>query len=249
MKEHRPEPEASTLYIVSTPIGNLADITLRALTILKGVDLIAAEDTRTTSHLLRHYDIHTECISYFSHNELKRIPLLIEKLKEGKSIAVVSDAGTPGVSDPAALLISAAVDEGLSVVPIPGASAMLAALVSSGLHTERFVFEGFLPIKKRRKTRIAELSLETRTIILYESMHRLLKTLTELREAWGDRRVSVSRELTKLFEETLHGTFSGMIEHFTARNPKGEFVLVIEGASVKKSVEDAEENEELRITN
>ena len=244
MKEHQPEPEPSTLYIVSTPIGNLADITLRALNILKGVDLIAAEDTRTTSHLLRHYDIHTECISYFSHNELKRIPLLIEKLKEGKSVAVVSDAGTPGVSDPAALLISAAVEEGLRVVPIPGASAMLAALVSSGLHTERFVFEGFLPIKKRRKTRIAELASEKRTIILYESMHRLLKTLNELRETWGERRVSVSRELTKMFEETLHGTLSEMIAHFTVRNPKGEFVLVIEGAKGRQELSDLSERED-----
>jgi 16S rRNA (cytidine1402-2'-O)-methyltransferase len=223
------EPLPGVLYVVSTPIGNLDDITLRALRILKGVDLIAAEDTRTTRNLLRHFEIEKDCISYYSHNEAKRIPQLLEHLQNQRSLAVVSDAGTPGISDPAALLISAAVDAGIRIVPIPGASAALAALVVSGFHTDRFHFEGFLPIKKRRQTRIRELALETRTIILYESVHRIPRTLRDLHEAFGDRRISVSREITKLFEETVRGTIGELIAHFESHEPRGEFVLVIEG--------------------
>jgi 16S rRNA (cytidine1402-2'-O)-methyltransferase len=225
----RPEPAPSTLYVVSTPIGNMDDITLRALRVLREVDVIAAEDTRTTGQLLKHHEISTHCLSYYSHNEQKRIPELLERMRAGESVAVVSDAGTPGVSDPAALLIAAAIDEGFEVIPIPGASAALAALVASGLQMDRFHFEGFLPIKKRRQTRIAALADETRTVILYESVHRLLKTLRELHAGLGDRRISVSREITKRFEETVRGSFEDVIAHFDAHPPKGEFVIVVEG--------------------
>lgn len=242
MNDDRPEPRGGTLYVVATPIGNMDDITLRAIRILRDVDLIAAEDTRTTGNLLRHHGITTPTISYFSHNERQRIPLLLERLGEGQSIAVVSDAGTPGISDPAALLISAAIEAGFEIIPIPGASAALAALVASGMRIDRFHFEGFLPIKKRRRTRIAELATETRTIILYESVHRLLKTLRELSTAMGERRIAVSREITKKFEQTVRGSFSDVIAHFEAHPPKGEFVLVIEGteSSSKSDIDEAE---------
>ncbi|MBE0645985.1 MAG: 16S rRNA (cytidine(1402)-2'-O)-methyltransferase [Bacteroidetes bacterium] len=233
MKEERPEPRGGTLYVVSTPIGNMDDITLRAIRILRDVDLIAAEDTRTTGNLLRHHGITTPTISYFSHNERQRIPMLLERLREGQALAVVSDAGTPGVSDPAALLIAAAIEEGFEVIPIPGASAALSALVASGLQMDRFHFEGFLPIKKRRQTRIAEIAQETRTIIFYESVHRLLKTLRELEAAMGERRVSVSREITKKFEETVRGSFAEVIAHFEAHPPKGEFVIVVDGKDAR----------------
>ena len=238
MSTERPEPRGGTLYVVSTPIGNMDDITLRAIRILRDVDLIAAEDTRTTGNLLRHHGIATPTISYFSHNERQRIPMLLERLREGQAVAVVSDAGTPGVSDPAALLISAAIEEGFEVIPIPGASAALSALVASGLQMDRFHFEGFLPIKKRRQTRIAEIAQETRTIIFYESVHRLLKTLRELEGAMGERRVSVSREITKKFEETVRGSFAEVIAHFEAHPPKGEFVIVVEGFKEKGRKDD-----------
>ncbi len=234
MSTERPEPRGGTLYVVSTPIGNMDDITLRAIRILRDVHLIAAEDTRTTGNLLRHHGIATPTISYFSHNERQRIPMLLERLREGQAVAVVSDAGTPGVSDPAALLISAAIDEGFEVIPIPGASAALSALVASGLQMDRFHFEGFLPIKKRRQTRIAEIAQETRTSIFYESVHRLLKTLRELEGAMGERRVSVSREITKKFEETVRGSFSEVIAYFEAHPPKGEFAIVVDGKDARK---------------
>ncbi len=232
MTQERPEPRPGTLFVVATPIGNMDDITLRALRILRDVDLIAAEDTRTTRNLLRHHGIETDCISYFARNERQRIPMLLEHLRAERTLAVVSDAGTPGVSDPAALLIAAVIEEGMEVIPVPGASAALAALTASGLQMDRFHFEGFLPIKKRRQTRIAELAGETRTVILYESVHRLLKTLRELHEAMGERRVSVSREITKKFEETVRGSFDEVIAHFEAKPPKGEFVIVVEGGEV-----------------
>lgn len=240
MSTDRPEPRPGTLYVVSTPIGNMDDITLRALRVLRDVDLIAAEDTRTTRNLLRHHGIDTDCISYFARNERQRIPMLIEHLRAERSLAVVSDAGTPGVSDPAGLLIAAVIAEGLEVIPIPGASAALAALVASGLQMDRFRFEGFLPIKKRRRTRIEELTRETRTIVLYESVHRLLKTLRELHEALGDRRVAVSREITKKFEETVRGTFGEVISHFETHSPRGEFVIVVAGSEERL---EATENE------
>lgn len=223
------EIQAGTLYVVSTPIGNLEDITFRAVKILSGVDLIAAEDTRKTKILLEHYKIQKELISYFQFNEAKRTPELIEALKSGKSIAIVSDAGTPGISDPAYRLVRAAVEEGINIIPIPGVSALLAALVVSGLPTDGFVFEGFLPHKKGRRTKLEQLKTESRTIILYESPHRILKTLQQLQETLGNRQVAVGREITKKFEEFFRGTLSEAFNYFSAKSIKGEFVLVIKG--------------------
>ena len=223
---HRPP---GTLYIVSTPIGNLEDISNRALAVLGGVDLIAAEDTRTTGVLLKHFRITKHMVSYFSFNEARRVPELVAKLKEGRSIAVVSDAGTPGISDPASRLISAAIDAGIPVVAIPGPTAFLPALIVSGLPIGTFVFEGFLPVKKGRSTRLTELAKEERTVVLYESPHRLLRTLADLKKSFGDRRISVAREITKKFEEVVRGTISEAIDHFTKQRIRGEFVLVVAG--------------------
>jgi 16S rRNA (cytidine1402-2'-O)-methyltransferase len=231
----RAEPATGVLYIVSTPIGNLDDITLRALNILKRVDLIAAEDTRTTRFLLSRHGIENECISFNSVNQFARIPSILDRLRGGASVAVVSDAGTPGISDPAAVLVSAAVDAGIEAIAVPGASALLAALVVSGLHTERFVFEGFLPIKKRRQTRLRELASEERTIVLYESVHRIERTLRDLLEALGDRRVTIARELTKIHEECIRGTLVTVLEGIGSITMKGEFVIVIEGLKNSKS--------------
>jgi 16S rRNA (cytidine1402-2'-O)-methyltransferase len=225
--------QPGTLYLVATPIGNLDDITYRAVKILNGVNLIAAEDTRKTKFLLDHYDIQKELVSYFAFNEAKRTPELVNKLKEGQSIAIVSDAGTPGISDPAYRLVKAAIKENINIIPIPGASAFISALVASGLPTESFVFEGFLPHKKGRKTKLEMLSEETRTIILYESPHRILKTLIELQNSLGDRYIVVARELTKKFEEFFRGSTSEAVAHFSSKSIKGEFVLVISGKSLK----------------
>jgi 16S rRNA (cytidine1402-2'-O)-methyltransferase len=218
-----------TLYIVSTPIGNLEDISLRAVRTLSTVDLIAAEDTRTTGILLQHYKIKKPLLSYHNYNESERTPRLIEELKQGRSIALVSDAGTPGISDPSYRIIRAALDMQLPIVAIPGASAFLPALITSGLSAERFVFLGFLPQKKGRTTKLEEVKREPRTLILYESPHRLLRTLTDLRQSFGDRRSSVARELTKKFEEIRRGYLSDHIEHFQRHAPRGEFVIVVEG--------------------
>lgn len=223
--------QPGTLYLVATPIGNLEDITYRAVKILNGVNLIAAEDTRKTKFLLDHYNIQKELVSYFAFNEAKRTPELINKLKEGQAIAIVSDAGTPGISDPAYRLVKVAIKENINIIPIPGASAFISALVASGLPTESFVFEGFLPHKKGRKTKLEMLSEETRTIILYESPHRILKTLNELQNSFGDRYIVVARELTKKFEEIFRGNTSEAIAHFSSKSIKGEFVLVISGKS------------------
>jgi len=223
------EIQRGTLYIVSTPIGNLDDITLRAIKILSSVDLIAAEDTRTTRVLLNHFQIQKPLVSYFNYNEARRTPELIGKMKDGLAIALVSDAGTPGISDPSYRVIRGAIDEGIPIVAIPGPSAFLPALIASGLPMDRFVFEGFLPVKKGRKTLLEKLRTEERTIILYESPHRLPRTLGDLLETLGDRRISVSRELTKKFEETVRGTISSAIAHFAAHAIRGEFVLVISG--------------------
>ena len=203
--------------------------------ILSDVDLIAAEDTRTTRVLLAHFKISKPMVSYFSYNEARRVPELIGKLKSGLSLALVSDAGTPGISDPAFRIIRAALDERIPVVAIPGPSAILPALIVSGLPTDRFIFEGFLPVKKGRKTAFKRLSIEPRTIVLYESPHRLLRTLNDLREVFGDRPVSISRELTKKFEETFRGTLCSSIEYFSRHTIRGEFVLVIGGSSSKKT--------------
>ncbi len=233
-----------TLYIVSTPIGNLEDITLRAIRILKEADLIACEDTRTTSVLLNHYGIQKPMISYFEHNELKRIPQLIDKLQNGIRIALVSDAGTPTISDPAFKLVRAVREAGLPLVGIPGPNAAVMALSVSGLPTDRFVFDGFLPLKKGRQTRWKELGAENRTIILYESPHRLLKTLREIDIWLGPRPLVIGRELTKKFEELLRGTPSEMISHFGKKSPKGEFVILIAGKKYAEGITPAEDDTE-----
>jgi len=218
-----------TLYIVSTPIGNLEDITFRAVKILSSVDVIAAEDTRKTKILLDHYNISKPMLSYFDHNERFRASQLIEKLLAGQSIALVSDAGTPGISDPAFRVVRESINQGITVVPIPGPSALLAALVVSGLPTNSFVFEGFLPLKKGRKTRLEFLRSEKRTIILYESPHRIIKTLRELLEYLGDREIVLAREVSKKFEEFLRGRTSDVLKKLASNTPRGEFVILLEG--------------------
>ncbi|MCB0494814.1 MAG: 16S rRNA (cytidine(1402)-2'-O)-methyltransferase [Cyclobacteriaceae bacterium] len=218
------------LYLVPTPIGNLKDITLRALEILKAVDVILAEDTRTTGQLLKHYDIKQPLVSYHAHNEHSAVPRVISKLEEGQIIALVTDAGTPGISDPGYLVVREALAHGFKVEALPGATAFVPALVKSGLPSDRFVFEGFLPHKKGRQTRLQQLSEEPRTIVLYESPHRLLKTLSQLEEFFGEeRKISVSRELTKLYEETVNGTVKEVMAHFETGTLKGELVIIIEG--------------------
>jgi len=218
------------LFLVSTPIGNLADITYRAVEVLKTVDLILAEDTRTSGFLLKHYEINTSCQSFHAHNEHKKVDYIIDQLKEGKNMAQISDAGTPGISDPGFLLVRAALENGLEVESLPGATAFVPALVKSGFPTDRFVYEGFLPHKKGRQTRIESWKEEFRTIVLYESPHRLIKALEQFQEILGaDRRVSVSRELTKKFEETKTGTIPEVLTYFKEKSIKGEFVIVIEG--------------------
>ena len=222
--------EKGTLYIVPTPIGNLGDITLRALEVLKGVDLILAEDTRTSGKLLNHYGIATPRRAYHMHNEHRVVAGIIEELAQGASMALVSDAGTPGISDPGFLLVRAGLEAGIRVECLPGATALVPALVASGFPSDRFVFEGFLPVKKGRQSRLLELAGERRTLVFYESPHKLLKTLEQFADVFGgDRPVSVSRELTKLFEETVRGTLEEVLAHFRKHPPKGEFVLVMAG--------------------
>ena len=216
------------LYIVPTPIGNLEDITLRAIAILKEVDLILAEDTRTSAKLLRRYDIQTPMLSHHMHNEHKIVPSIVQKIKAGENMALISDAGTPAISDPGFLLVRTCIDHQVPVECLPGATAFVPALVCSGLPAERFVFEGFLPVKKGRQTRLNQLSQENRTIVLYESPHKLLKTLSQLAEIFGpERKMSVSRELSKIHEETVRGTIASVKAHFEKHSPKGEFVLVV----------------------
>ncbi len=225
-----------TLYIVPTPIGNLEDITLRALNVLKGVDVIAAEDTRTTKILLDHYAIQKPLLSFYSQNEQVRVPQIIQRLKGGDSVALVSDAGTPGISDPAHSIITASIENNIHIVPLPGATAFVPALVISGFATHEFVFEGFLPHKKGRRTKLLRLKDEERTIILYESVHRIQKTLQEVLEHFGDRNVVVVRELTKVFEEITRGKVSSVLQEFSSRVMKGEFVLVIEGNNGRNEI-------------
>lgn len=220
----------SKLYIVPTPIGNLKDMTFRAVEVLKAVDLILAEDTRTSGKLLKHYDIGTQMQSHHMHNEHKMVDNLVQKLKSGISIALISDAGTPAISDPGFLLTRACIEHHIEVDCLPGATAFVPALVNSGLPNDKFVFEGFLPVKKGRQTRLTLLAEETRTIVFYESPHKLIKTLTNFCEYFGeDRPVSVSRELTKLYEETIRGTAKEVLEHYTNKPPKGEIVIVVGG--------------------
>ena len=222
----------TSLYLVPTPIGNLKDITLRALEVLRGVNLILAEDTRTTGILLKHYEIKTRQKSYHIHNEHNQIEFLVDRLLKGEQFALVSDAGTPGISDPGFLLARAVVEAGLEIECLPGATAFVPALVKSGLPSDRFVFEGFLPAKKGRQTQFLTLAEEERTVILYESPHRLKKTLNQIVEFIGaDRKISVSRELTKIFEETQSGTAEQVRDYFEPKDIKGEIVIIIQGKS------------------
>ncbi|MCL5246401.1 16S rRNA (cytidine(1402)-2'-O)-methyltransferase [Cellulophaga sp. 20_2_10] len=218
------------LYLVPTPIGNLEDITFRAIRVLKEVDLILAEDTRTSGKLLHHYEISTQMHSHHMHNEHKTVDGIVKRIQAGENIALISDAGTPAISDPGFLLTRACVENNLEVDCLPGATAFVPALVNSGLPNDKFIFEGFLPVKKGRQTRLTLLAEETRTIIFYESPHKLIKTLGHFVEYFGaDRAISVSRELTKMFEETIRGTAQEVLEHYTAKPPKGEIVIIVGG--------------------
>ena len=216
------------LYIVPTPVGNLEDMTFRAVRILKEVDLILAEDTRTTAFLLKHFEIQNRMQSHHKFNEHKTVEAMTARILAGETVALVSDAGTPGISDPGFLIVRECIRQGVEVECLPGATAFVPALVNSGLPIDRFCFEGFLPQKKGRQSKLKELTEETRTIVIYESPFRVLKTLTQLAEYLGDDRlISVSREISKLYEETVRGTLKEMIAHFSKHEPKGEFVLVI----------------------
>ena len=218
----------SKLFVVPTPIGNLGDITLRSIEVLKSADLILAEDTRTSSKLLKHYDIDTPVESFHMHNEHKKLESIINKLRSDFEIALISDAGTPGISDPGFLLVRECINNEVEVECLPGPTAFVPALVSSGLPCDRFSFEGFLPLKKGRTKRLKELSTETKTMVFYESPHRILKTLNDLSNYFDvESQISVSRELTKLYEETYRGTIKGSVEHFEKNKTKGEFVIVL----------------------
>lgn len=222
------------LIVVPTPIGNLEDITLRAINVLKEVDFILAEDTRTSGHLLKHFEIQNRLQAYHKFNEHKQVEMLVQKIKESKSVALISDAGTPGISDPGYLLIKHCIENNVEVECLPGATALIPAIVNSGLPNDRFIFEGFLPQKKGRQKRIEALKVEHRTLVFYESPHRLIKTLSQLLEYFEEERlVCVSRELSKLHEENYRGTLSEAIIHFSSKTIKGEIVLVVEGAKGK----------------
>jgi 16S rRNA (cytidine1402-2'-O)-methyltransferase len=224
------------LYLVPTPIGNLQDITLRALSVLKEADLIACEDTRHTGRLLAHFGLEKRKISYFEHNETARTPQILAELEAGKTVAVVSDGGSPGLSDPAYRIVVAAIEHGVAVEALPGPTAVIPALTASGLPTDRFFFEGFLPVKPgRRRTRLEQLRGYAHTIILYESVHRIKKTMADVASVFGDRRVCIARELSKIHEEYLRGTAAEVAERIQAAVPRGEFVIVIAGST------DAEE--------
>ncbi|OUL26228.1 16S rRNA (cytidine(1402)-2'-O)-methyltransferase [Nostoc sp. T09] len=243
------DPKPGTLYVVATPIGNLEDITFRAVRILQTVDLIAAEDTRHTGKLLQHFQIKVPQVSYHEHNRTSRIPELIEHLANGKAIALVSDAGMPGISDPGYELVKACVEAGISVVPIPGASAAITALSASGLPTDRFVFEGFLSAKSQQRRKYLEsLQTESRTIIFYESPHRLRETLQDLGDTLGsDRQIVLARELTKFYEEFWRGTVAEAIAHYSQREPQGEYTLVVAGTpATQPQLTEAELKAELQ---
>lgn len=225
-------PQDTSLYLVPTPIGNLDDITLRALKVLKSVDVILAEDTRTSGILLKHFEIKNQLKSYHIHNEHKTLGVLIEQLLNGTKMALISDAGTPAISDPGFLLVRECLKNNIPIECLPGATAFVPALVKSGFSTDRFVFEGFLPHKKGRQTRLNQLSEELKTMIFYESPHRLLKTLGQFKDHFGaEKKVSVSRELTKIHEETVTGTIEEVINHFNSKSIKGEIVIILEGKS------------------
>lgn len=235
----------SKLYLVPTPIGNLEDITLRAIRILKEVDLILAEDTRTSSHLLRHYEIATKLASHHKFNEHKTVAHITDQILAGISIALVSDAGTPSISDPGFLLVRTCIEKGVEIECLPGATAFVPALVNSGFPSDRFCFEGFLPQKKGRQKKLKELSDETRTMIFYESPYRLVKALEQFKEFFGaERKVAVSRELTKMFEENFRGSVAEALAHFQSKTVKGEIVIVVEGKSCEKRTDNDEEEDE-----
>ena len=218
----------SKLFVVPTPIGNLGDISLRSIEVLKSVDLILAEDTRTSSKLLKHYDINTPVESFHAHNEHKKLEYIINKLRSDSEIALISDAGTPGISDPGFLIVRECIKNEVELECLPGPTAFVPALVSSGLPSDRFFFEGFLPVKKGRTKRLKELSAETSTMVFYESPHRILKTLNDFSNYFNvESQISVSRELTKLYEETFRGTIKESVEHFEKNKKKGEFVIVL----------------------
>ncbi len=232
------------LYIVPTPIGNLEDITLRALRVLKEVDLILAEDTRTSSILLKKYEITTRMESHHKFNEHKSVAKVAEKILSGINVALISDAGTPGISDPGFLLARTCVESGIEVDTLPGATAFVPALVNSGFPCDKFCFEGFLPLKKGRQTRMKELALEPRTMIFYESPYRLIKTLKQIEEFFGpDRQGAVCREISKIHQECKRGTVVELIEHYTKKEPKGEIVLIISGAGYERGREDIGEQD------
>jgi len=238
--------EYGKLYICPTPIGNLEDITLRTLNTLKAVDLIAAEDTRHSLKLLNHYEIKKPLTSYHEHNILEKGPELIYRLTQGQKIAIITDAGMPGISDPGEHIIKLAIEEGIDVVALPGPTASITALVVSGLNTDKFVFEGFMPSKKKdRKEQLNKLVEERRTIIFYESPHRLLSTLEDMLDILGDRNIAICRELTKLYEEIYRGTFESAINKFEEENIRGEFVIVVEGNTKEDVQEDIDILEEL----
>ena len=224
----------SKLYLVPTPIGNLEDITFRAIRILKEVDFILAEDTRTSGKLLKHFEIATQMHSHHMHNEHKSVKGIVQRIQNGETCALISDAGTPAISDPGFLLTRACVENNIEVDCLPGATAFVPALVNSGLPNDKFIFEGFLPVKKGRQTRFLLLAAETRTMIFYESPHKLVKTLGHFIAYFGaERQVSVSRELTKMFEETIRGTTTEVLAHYTNKPPKGEIVVIVEGKTSK----------------
>lgn len=220
----------SKLYLVPTPVGNLEDMTLRAIRVLKEVDFILAEDTRNSGKLLKHFEITTPMHSHHMHNEHKTVDNIVRRIQNGETFALISDAGTPAISDPGFLLVRACVEAGVEVDCLPGATAFVPALVNSGFPNDKFVFEGFLPVKKGRQTRLKLLAEESRTIIFYESPHKLLKSLAQFEEYFGsDRQISVSREISKLHEETIRGSVTQVIEYYTNKPPKGEIVVVVSG--------------------
>ena len=229
------------LYLVPTPVGNFEDITMRSLRILREADLILAEDTRTSGNLLRHFDIKNAMLSYHKFNEHQTVESVVNRLRGGETVAVVSDAGTPGISDPGFLVAREAIRAGIEVITLPGATAMVPALVSSGLPCDRFCFEGFLPQKKGRQSRLKALATEPRTMVFYESPHRVVKALAQMIEVFGaERPVSVCREISKIHEESVRGTLAEALEHFQTNEPRGEFVIVVGGYDESKQAEETD---------
>ncbi len=239
--------KTGTLYIVSTPIGNLEDITLRAIRVLKEADLVAAEDTRHSRHLLDRYQIETQLTSYHDHNKEEKAPVLIARILEGKNVALVSDAGTPGISDPGYFLINLAIDQKIPVVPIPGATAAIAALSVSGMPTDRFMFEGFLPAKHlARLKRLQELAREERTLVFYEAPHKIIRAVEDMFEVFGDRQVVITRELTKIHEEMIRGTLSECLKRLHEGTIKGEFTVIVHGATMDQKTRNIDTAEYLK---